>query len=344
MAKEKHFLVLRFSAMGDVAMTIPVLRALFSRYPKLRITLVSRPQFKPLFDEFPQLHFFPLDLDQEHKGIKGMWRLFLALRPLSITGVADLHGVLRTHLLRTFFLLTGHRCRSIDKGRNEKRALTRPKDKRFKPLTHTVYRYAAVFQTLGFAIDPSPNLDLDKPLLPTQLPEVLRNNTMKWIGIAPFASFEGKIYPLDLMQQVVAYLQKEHQILLFGGGDKELNQLAIWEKAYPHVTAAVSRLPFSEQLAVIGNLDVMVSMDSGNGHLAANAGVPVITLWGVTHPYAGFAPFGQAPKNALTADREQFHQIPTSVYGNRLPKGYEKAFRSINPKTVIEKVLDVINT
>ncbi len=95
---------------------------------------------------------------------------------------------------------------------------------------------------------------------------------------------------------------------------------------------------------MIGNLDVMVSMDSGNGHLAANAGVPVITLWGVTHPYAGFAPFGQAPKNALTADREQFPQIPTSVYGNRLPKGYEKAFRSINPKTVIEKVLDVINT
>ena len=59
-------------------------------------------------------------------------------------------------------------------------------------------------------------------------------------------------------------------------------------------------------------------MDSGNGHLAAMYGIPVITVWGVTHPYAGFAPFLQPEENSITADREQFPLIPTSVYGNKV--------------------------
>lgn len=87
----------------------------------------------------------------------------------------------------------------------------------------------------------------------------------------------------------------------------------------------------------------MLSMDSGNGHLAAMFGVPVVTLWGVTHPFAGFAPFNQPENNQLVADRGKFPLIPTSIYGNKTPKGYEDAMQTIAPKRVVQKVAEVLH-
>ena len=86
----------------------------------------------------------------------------------------------------------------------------------------------------------------------------------------------------------------------------------------------------------------MLSMDSGNAHLAAMLGKKVITIWGVTHPYAGFAPFNQPDDYALLADREKFPFIPTSVYGNTFPEGYENAAGSISAEEIIAKITSVI--
>ena len=88
----------------------------------------------------------------------------------------------------------------------------------------------------------------------------------------------------------------------------------------------------------------MISMDSANGHLAANYNIPVLTLWGMTHPFCGFMPFDQPQENSITLDRNHFPYIPTSIFGNKIPKGYENAFRTIDPKIVIEKALDILST
>jgi ADP-heptose:LPS heptosyltransferase len=87
---------------------------------------------------------------------------------------------------------------------------------------------------------------------------------------------------------------------------------------------------------------VMLSMDSGNAHIAAMLGVKVITLWGVTHPYAGFAPFNQPEDHMLLSDRNTFPKIPTSVFGNKFPESYKEASRTIEPKMVINKIKSVI--
>ncbi|NRA93110.1 MAG: ADP-heptose--LPS heptosyltransferase RfaF, partial [Psychroserpens sp.] len=91
------------------------------------------------------------------------------------------------------------------------------------------------------------------------------------------------------------------------------------------------------------NLKLMVSMDSGNAHLAAMFGVKVITIWGVTHPYAGFYPFDQDTLLAVLADRKQFPKIPTSVYGNVLPEGYDNAIGSISVETIVKKIDFALN-
>lgn len=338
--KKHHLIVLRFSAFGDVAIMIPVLRVLFASYPKLELTLVTRKQFQPLFQEFPQLQMHPIDPKGNHRGIKGVWRLFQELKALQPKGVVDLHGVLRTHLLGLFFFFSSVAFKQIDKGRKEKKQLTRPKNKVFKPLTPTIHRYIEVFRKMGYPIDLAQHTYPPRPLLPTTVDQQFTSPAAKWIGIAPFASFLGKQYPLDLMQQVVAYLQRDHQVFLFGAGNREKKQLEIWGKAYPKVYSVAGKYSLADELALIAHLDLMLSMDSANAHLATNYAVPVITLWGITHPYAGFAAWGQPEENNLLSDRERFPQIPTSVYGNKYPQGYEKAFRSIAPKTVIETVME----
>ena len=93
---------------------------------------------------------------------------------------------------------------------------------------------------------------------------------------------------------------------------------------------------------IISNLDVMLSMDSGNAHIAAMMGVKTITIWGVTHPYAGFVPFNQPEEFCLLADREKFPKIPTSVYGNTFPKDYENAAGSISVETIVNKVISLL--
>ena len=86
----------------------------------------------------------------------------------------------------------------------------------------------------------------------------------------------------------------------------------------------------------------MLSMDSGNAHMAAMLGIKVITIWGVTHPYAGFAPFNQPEDNTILSNREQFPKIPTSVYGNKYPIGYREVTRSIHPENVLAKIESII--
>src|SRR6478735_8451215 len=121
----QHILVIRLSAMGDVAMTVPVLKAFSLQYPNVRITIVSRPFFKPFFDDIENVTFFPIDLKERHKGFLGLLRLFSDLRKLNIDVVADLHNVLRSKVVRTLFALSGKKVAATDKGRDDKKELTK---------------------------------------------------------------------------------------------------------------------------------------------------------------------------------------------------------------------------
>ena len=340
----KHMLVFRFSALGDVAMCVPVLRALLKSYPSLKLTIVTRKRFTPLFEDLPNVKFFTPDFNGEHKGIAGLYRLFKALRKLRPNAIADLHQVLRTQILLLFFSpFFWIKQRSIHKGRDEKKRLTRLKPKTLIPLLPQVHRYAQVFEKLGFPISPESNEFPLRPICPN-IEALQLDESRKWIGIAPFAAHKSKQYPLDLMQQVVAFLQKEYHVILFGFGKDEHTQLEIWANAYPNVSNATGVYDFGAELRLIAQLDLMISMDSANGHLAANYGIPVITLWGSTHPCLGFTPFAQHEKNSLTPNREQFPYIPTSVYGNKKVQEYKDAMRTISPKEVVELALEVLNS
>ncbi|WP_188361557.1 glycosyltransferase family 9 protein [Flavobacterium orientale] len=344
MSKPKHILVIRLSAMGDVAMTVPVLRALVLQHTEVKITVISRQFFKPFFNGIPNVNFFAVDLQKRHKGFFGLLRLFSDLKKLKIDAVADLHNVLRSKVVRGLFALSGKKVAFTDKGRAEKRALTRAENKVFKPVKSMVERHTETFKELGFSIDLKNPQFPTKAVLSNEILKITGNKNQNWVGIAPFAQYQSKVYPLDLMQKVIGELAKNNsiKIFLFGGGNEEIQKLNQLQNNHSNVIVLAGKLKFKEELEVISNLDVMLSMDSGNAHIAAMLGVKVITVWGATHPFAGFSPFNQPLENCIVSDREKFPLLPTSIYGNKKVEGYEDVMRTILPEKVVFSVQSLL--
>ena len=233
---------------------------------------------------------------------------------------------------------------TTDKARAEKKALTRAENKVFAPLTPIIQRHQQTFEKLGLPIDLSQPVFPEKKPLDAEVLAIAGNKSGKWIGIAPFAQHEGKVYPEDLMQQVIDGLaeQAEYTLFLFGGGAAETEKLQQFAKGRTNIIVTAGRLKLKQELNLISHLDLMLSMDSGNAHMAAMLGVKVVTLWGATHPYAGFAPFCQPEDFAITADRQQYPLLPTSIYGNKVVDGYQDAMKTIQPSAVINKISAIL--
>ncbi len=344
MPKPNHILVIRLSAMGDVAMTVPVLRMVAQTHPDVKLTVVSRRIYEPLFTDIPNVHFLEADVYGKHKGLPGLFILAKEARLLGIDAVADLHNVFRSKNITRILRLCGIRSATINKGRAEKRKLVNAKGMGLVKLRSTHQRYADVFERLGLPIDLSIAIFPDRKPLNPRLHTLIGAALKKCIGVAPFAAYKGKMYPMEMIKEVLSHLEDTqlYRILLFGAGKGEIEQLKELETQFSSVTNVAGALTFTEELDLISNLDLMVSMDSANGHLAAIYGIPVITLWGVTHPYAGFTPYQQPDENQLKSDRDQYPLIPTSVYGNKFPADYENVMQSIEAKAVLDKILELL--
>jgi len=341
--KKAHILVIRFSALGDVAMVVPAVDALAHTYPDVRITVLSREFARPLFEGLPSnVSFMSADLKGEHRGVRGLNALFRRLVAKRFTAVADLHDVLRSKYLRARFNLANYRVEHINKHRQEKHRLTASRNKQLEPLPTAFDNYADVFRRLGYPIGALTYKGCfdDNGEVMQRLPQ-----GTPLIGIAPFAAHEGKIYPEPLMTQVIGRLSRKHpeaRIFLFGGGERELEVLHRWGEQYSQCVVVVDHLKsLREELVLMSRLNVMVSMDSANMHLASLAGVKVVSVWGATHPYAGFMGYGQSTENAVQLD---LPCRPCSIYGNKPCRRGDKAcLNNIKPDAIIEKTEHILS-
>lgn len=331
-------LVLRFSAMGDVAMVASVLRAFAEQHPHFTVIVVSRATFEPFFADISGLIFHPFYPKGAHRNIRGLYRLFTELLQYKPAAVADLHDNLRSRFLSLLFRAKGIHVSQLDKGRKEKKALTRPHHKVMKPLKPTVDRYADVFGKLGFPIVLSHSLSRRRlPLPETAKRFFAGGEAVKKIGIAPFAQHLPKVYPPDRMEAVIAYLsQQGHTVLIFGGGPAEQRVAEGWQHRHKHVHSLIGQFSLQQELAIIANLDIMLSMDSAGMHLASLMGVRVLSIWGGTHPYAGFLGYGQHLEDCIQVDHPA---RPSSVYGNKpcICDGKD-SMELIPPEMVIDKL------
>ena len=331
----KKLLIIRFSALGDIAMTVPVVHDLAMQYPDLEITMLSREMARPLFERMPSnVHFFGADLDGRHKGLLGLCRLWRDARMKDFDYIADFHNVLRSQWLRAEGCLRCKKMAKIDKGRTGKKALTRQKNKIFVQQATSFERYAKVLEQLGYPIKPQfTKLDYSSFCETQKAPSEI------WIGIAPFAKHPAKVYPMEKMEEVIKALSERENttLFLFGGGEKEKQQIDKLCNKYPNVKAAQSQHGLAGELALMGQLDVMLSMDSANMHLASMVGTRVVSIWGGTHPYAGFLGWNQKPSDCIQLDMPC---RPCSVYGNKSCfRGDYACLNGITPSQIVEKLL-----
>ncbi|MBQ3739004.1 MAG: glycosyltransferase family 9 protein [Bacteroidales bacterium] len=330
----KKLLVIRFSALGDIAMSVPVVHDLAVQYPELEITMLSREIARPLFEQMPEnVHFIAADLKGRHKGLLGLCRLWRDAHLTDFDYIADFHDVLRTWWLRAEGCLRRKKVAKIDKGRKGKKALTRQKNKVFVQQDTSFERYAKVLEQLGFPVKPQ-FMKLDYSFFC----ETQKTDNETWIGIAPFAKHEAKVYPLEKMELVIKVLNERANttLFLFGGGAEEDRQIEHLCSKYEHVKPAKSQQGLKGELALMGQLDVMLSMDSANMHLASLVGTRVVSIWGGTHPYAGFLGWNQNPNDCVQLDSPC---RPCSVYGNKpCMRGDYACMNGITPIQIIEKL------
>jgi ADP-heptose:LPS heptosyltransferase len=335
--------------MGDVAMTVPVILLLLNQYPHLRLTVVSKPEFKEFFSKIPSCNFFSVETGGRHKGISGLWNLSNDILQLKPDGIADLHDVLRTKILSIFFKLKSSvKIATIDKGRKEKNKLCRKeKNKKLIPLKSTHQRYADVFKNLGFNIHLTKEASFLTPEKSQRTTEFLNSFSGKiLIGLAPFARYKGKTYPLDLTIELIDILLKEKQeiyLFLFGSKTDLLNLERLKNLAIGRIEIISDHHSLSEQLSIISSLKLMISMDSANMHIASMLNVRVLSLWGYTHPFLGFYGWQQQPEDAFLPDYEQYPTLPSSTNGSHTYQDIENCMRSIAPKKIADKICQIIS-
>ncbi|MBY0543872.1 MAG: glycosyltransferase family 9 protein [Sphingobacteriaceae bacterium] len=337
MPSRGKIIVLRFSAMGDVAMVASVLQELVAQNSGAELIMVSRAAFKPFFDGLKNVTFHAIEPRTIHKGISGLYKLHLELKKYNPVAIADLHDNIRSRVLCLLFRMAGVKIRRIDKGRKEKKELTRSVNKIFKQLKQTVERYADVFRAFSLNLTLSHRLVSDKKQIPTKAENLFNVASTKKIGISPFAQHIYKVYALTNMEAVIAELNNlGYDIFIFGGGKEEQLIAENWQDKYKNVNSLIGNFSLTEELAIISNLDIMLSMDSAGMHMSSLMGVPVVSIWGPTHPYAGFLGYGQQESDCLQIDNPI---RPNSIYGNKPCLCYEiPCIDLVTPESILNKI------
>ncbi|MEF9930733.1 MAG: glycosyltransferase family 9 protein [Bacteroidales bacterium] len=331
--KKKHILIIRLSALGDVAISAPLIREYALRNPKVKFTMVSQKLMEPFFTGISNLGFISINLKQDG-NLSGVIKFAKSLLKLKPTHVADIHNVLRSRVIRYYLMLHGIPSKVIDKNRAKRRELTKRSNKNLTPINSSQRNYEDVLVALKLK-------DLNFSNMPITY---AKNNNIgvRKIGIAPFAKHKGKCWPLEYMEEVVLALSKDHnnKIILFGGGTEEEKILMGWEQKYSNTQSIVGKYTLAQELEIIKGLDIMVSMDSANMHFASFERVPVVSIWGATHPSAGFYGWGQDIKNAIQIN---LSCRPCSIYGSKeCRRGDYACLKEIKPQMVVSKIMEII--
>ena len=331
-------LVIRMSALGDVAMVIPVLYPICYSYPDKEFVLITSPLASQLYIDRPKnLKVKPVDTKKNFKGLKGIFSLFRELKNEKFDAIADLHDVLRSKVLSFMFKLGGTKVATIDKGRKEKRKITSENREVFEQLKTSFERYSDVFKELGLISSQEFTPLKSSSMLPDWL-QRSETDTTKWVGVAPFSKHEGKNYPLDKMKQVVDELAEtgQYKIFLFGSpvDGVELDKWQVNDGKI--VSLCNSKLGLEKEMALMSQLSVVVSMDSANMHIAALMKTPVISIWGATHSYTGFLGWGLGEGSII--ERKDLKCRPCSVFGNKPCRYGSYPCMEINPREVVSRV------
>jgi heptosyltransferase-2 len=335
----EKILVIRFSSLGDIVLTTPVIKSLKQKFPQSQIFFLTKSQYHDLLENDPDIFsLIKYDPKERHKGISGFLKLVKELKTLNFDLVVDLHANLRSFLIR-------HLLKTKLKIKYDKRWLARLLLVHFKFIhvesIHTVDSYLKALKKIG-----ANSSVKDKEIFLDQESEnflkdfLVEKNIEKddiVVGIHPGARWETKRWNEEKFTQVCRILNQKPKvkIILFGDrNDQELIEKISLGALNRKLFKAVN-LPLNKFMSLIKRCDCFVTNDSGPMHMASALGVPVVAIFGSTHPKLGFSPLG--PESiVLTADVKC---SPCSLHGEK--KCHKKSrlcMDLIEPEMVMDAV------
>ncbi len=329
------YLVVRLSTLGSVAMLMPVMASVAAAHPKDLFVVVSQTNLAEVFAQLPNVIFRTSD----KKSVMSLYNLCKELRKeYKFDGLIDLQDSARSKLIRRYFRLFGVRYTVIHKERNKRRQLIKNGYTQSQPLQTEFMLYQNTFLAAGLSVE---QLEFS-PLNPIQDADTRqivgqKNKGEQWIGVAPFATHTTNMLPYKLTKGLLAYLSNRPntKVFLFGSGEIECEMLGQWASIYDNVTTVAGRVSIMNELAVMTQLDIMVGMDSANQHLSSLVGLPAMTIWCGTHPYAGFYGWKQNPTFIV---QKELSCRPCTLHGADICKKNNFECKNIDTNEIIEKL------
>ena len=298
-------LVIRFSAIGDILLTFPVVEALVDKYPSAEIHFLTKPSNEPVLDL--------LSNKVQPKQLRGE-RYDL---------VIDLHNNLRTFLLQVLLMKgSWHRFRKL----NFQKWLFTAFKWNTLPKVHVVDRYAQAASVCPASV----NLAISN----TNVVESLPSHYVAWVLGATFST---KQFPLSKLIETIERLEMPIVLL---GGEKENPLASSLQAHFPSLISYVGKTSLSEAALVLSKAKVVVTNDTGLMHLAAFYAKPMVCIWGNTVPAFGMYPYQSAP--VFHAQVSDLSCRPCSKIGhNTCPKGHFQCMLKQHSLEISEQITAV---
>ena len=299
------YLVLRFSSIGNVAMTVPVVVTLAASHPQHTFIYVSQKKLAPMFSSVPNVHFVEADFQGRHSGIGGLKSLYRQIaEQWQVDAVLDLQHNWKTTLFSLQYSLRNIKVYALHTYLRQKKSIVRNGVKHAQWLPLEVWRYAEVFARVGMKWDGDFKPLAGQSQLCEKISRTYGEKTCKWLGIAPFAKYKSNMLPYRLTKEIIAYFASKNdvRVFLFGAGKIESEMLRQWATIFENVTCVAGNLQLDEEFELMRHLDLMLCMDSANQHLASLVGLRAVSIWGGTHPALGYYGWGQSSEDILQKD------------------------------------------
>ena len=326
------YLIIRLATLGNVAMTVPVIASLSSRYPDDRFIIASKKKLGAMFASMPNVEFREVDNHLTWRGIVQLWRDWKK----EIDHVIDLQDSPQTRLFDGLMRMSGTNVTRIQYGRFRKWMTCFLGVK--GELKSEFQRYQDTFLKAGLETDDSFTAIPIDATAAMHIEQRYGKKEGQWIGIAPFAKYRSNMLPYRVTKEIIQRMssQPNTRVFLFGAGEIECEMLRQWASVFQHTESIAGRLQLSEELELMRQLDVMICMDSANQHLSSLVNLRAVSVWCATHPIIGFKGWKQSEENIIQVN--DLRCRPCTCHGTNYCKYGNFACRQINAETIIKHI------
>ena len=328
--KKTKFLIIRFSSIGDIVLTTPVIRCLKKQVPDAEVHFLTKDSFRSVVEHNPYI-------DRVHL-LAHSWELMIEeLKTEDYDYIIDLH-----HNTKTLRIKNALKKKSFSfyKLNIQKYFYTAFKVN-VLPKVHIVDRYLKTVESFGVKNDGAGLDYFISPTEETKKEDIPASHHAGYIACVIGAAHSTKRWPVHKWREFCAAM--DHPIILLGGKEDAANGNEIASADDVKIYKACGKFKLNESADLVRRAKLIISNDTGLMHIAAAYKRPIISLWGNTVPSFGMYPYyGNKFTDVQLFDILQTNKLwcrPCSKIGyDKCPLGHFKCMEKISPQEVLQKV------